>query len=53
VAILIIIVVGTAVVAAVAAGIYVATTRPCENGFHRYRHSRFRRFRPGGCSAVD
>jgi len=48
---LILIVIG--VVAIGAAGAYVATTCPCENGFHRHRHWRFRRFRPGGCSAVD
>ncbi|MGI9079748.1 MAG: hypothetical protein ACR2GF_02820 [Acidimicrobiales bacterium] len=38
--------------ATVAGGVYVLGTRPCENGFHR-RHWRFRRFQPGGCSAVD
>ena len=52
-AVLIIIGVGFAAVAALGAGVYMATTRPCENGFHRYRHLRYRRFRPGGCSAVD
>ncbi len=41
------------IVVALAAAIYVAATRRCENGFHRFRHWRFRRFRPGGCSAVD
>ncbi len=39
--------------AMVAGGIYLAATRPCENGFHRGRHWWFKRFRPGGCSAVD
>jgi len=48
-----IVVVSIIVVTALAAGgIYLVTTRPCENGFHR-RHWRFRRFQPGGCSAVD
>jgi len=49
-AVLILSIVGLTVVGA---AIYVAATRPCENGFHRYRHWRFKRFRPGGCSAVD
>ncbi|MEN3316264.1 MAG: hypothetical protein V7605_2498 [Acidimicrobiaceae bacterium] len=40
------------VLAAAAGGVYALGTRPCENGFHR-RHWRFRRFQPGGCSAVD
>jgi hypothetical protein len=41
------------VVAVVAVVVYGAATQPCENGFHRHRHWRFKRFRPGGCSAVD
>jgi len=49
-AVLILSIVGLTVVGAT---IYGAATRPCENGFHRYRHWRFKRFRPGGCSAVD
>ncbi|MGI9022694.1 MAG: hypothetical protein ACR2HV_05605 [Acidimicrobiales bacterium] len=50
---MVILVIIVAAVAVATAGVYVAGTRPCENGFHQRRHWRFRRFRPGGCSAVD
>jgi|GEM_PF-5730889 len=40
------------VVAVLGVVTYGAATQPCQNGFHR-RHWRFKRFRPGGCSALD
>jgi len=51
--VILVVVVLIGVAALGAAGIYLVSTRPCENGFHQRRHWRFRRFRPGGCSAVD
>ncbi|MDQ6948443.1 MAG: hypothetical protein M3256_19840 [Actinomycetota bacterium] len=47
-----VVIVAAVVAAVLGAVIYGAATQPCENGFHR-RHWRFRRFRPGGCSALD